>query len=279
MAYFLYEAHRDGLNSSLRRQVIEREFNEATGPMFSVYWDNSPSNQRIVLLVLALRALTRPEADFKRGDSLSDLKRYYQRAERTLAALEKRGLILVDIESENRYRPFSVVFCHWIIDVLAARPGDSNLWRQWQQDYRQPLNQLPLETQQRIRALLPRLNGIYCELIGHWLLDSNTIQSTISLLETFGSRFRQMPGTLVYDWGPVEPEAGPKPAPAAQAVDEEDEASLLGQLSAATKQLDRLNLRAARYTGRTLPAGLAQEIRETNRQIKILEDRLRDLIS
>ena len=258
LGYHLYEAHRDGLEPEARRQYIEEKFYEGTGPMFSVYWEYSPPYQRIMLVVLALRALAR--ADFNEGDTLDDLKQFYQRAERTLSSLEKRSLILDDDAVPNRYRPFSVVFCRWIADDLVAHTGDSNVWLQWQQDNRDQLGSLSFGVQQRVKRILPRLSSAHCDSIGEWLLNRGTVNQAVSLLERFLDQYKQ-PATV-----PVSSNRLP-------------EQDLLRQLSELKRHLARLNLRSARYTGSTIPEDLARDIRETRRQIKEIEDYLSGLVS
>lgn len=277
ICYLLYEAYEENKSPQQRRRYVDEMFYAEVGAMFSVYWQHSSANQQILLVVMALRALAR--GALKQGDTVEELKQFYHRAERTVLALDKRGLILDDDSLPKRYRPFSLVFCDWVADDLVAGTGDATVWLEWQQENATQLGKLPLSTQQRVLSILPRLNSAHTGSIGHWLFNRSTVNQAVRLLEDFLHQYKQTPGQRSPSPEHRGQSQADQPDLITPAGSEMRMDNLVGRLASYNEQLDRLNLRAARYSGRGLPADLERQINDMQEKIKDIEERLRQLMS
>lgn len=266
---FLYEAYRQVEDTQLRRRLLNAEFREKAAPVFSDYWHHSPADQRVVLTIKALRHLERG-GGVGGGDTLEQLKRFYGGVERTLLALEKRGLILAERGDTMRYRPFSLVFCDWVADELIARTGDETAWNNWQAGQTERLNKLPAETKQRVMGLMPYLNSTHADSIGDWLLNLSTVNLAIPLLENFFGSYQKYVSNR-----PAAPDVAPPPAPSVG--DSTRIQHLRRQLTIYTQNLNKLEEQEAQHGILNTPTNLRNEIDATRSKIEEIKQELEEL--
>lgn len=275
--FFLYEAYRRKSDAQLRRRFLNAEFREKAAPMFSDYWRHSSTDQRVLLTVMALQHLKRG-GGISGGDTLEQLKRFYVGAERTSLALEKRGLVLAEMDQTTRYRPFSLIFCDWVADELVARTGDEAVWIEWQAMQADRLNKLSVEVRQRVLGLLPYLNSTHAGSIGDWLLNPSTVNRAVSLLENFLGNYQQYrssrPVAPVADT-PLVPDdvTAPMPYPMEDRIQD-----LRQQLDVYRRNLSKLELQVAQY-GDLLnaPIDLQNRVEATKSKIGEIERELEKL--
>jgi hypothetical protein len=120
--YDAYQAHPGESETQARRRLLERELREEAAPAFSDYWYHSPNDQRTLLAILSHHRREQGEA----GYTLQELSNLYVGAESTLAALEKRGLILASDAGalEARYRLLSPALSTWIEGEVSRPPQE-----------------------------------------------------------------------------------------------------------------------------------------------------------
>ncbi|HET8630633.1 MAG TPA: CHAT domain-containing protein [Thermomicrobiales bacterium] len=159
----LFGAHSEGLDPAARLAALERAFRAATAPHLAEYWRQADLHERIVLAALA--CLARAEGGDGRGARGAELRALYPHADRALARLVGRGLVVARGEG---YAPVTPVFGDWVIDEL-ARPAAG-----------------PPEGGGASGALdraLPRLGGPYRDLARAWAGDPPIRPAVVSLLQ------------------------------------------------------------------------------------------------
>ncbi len=278
---FLYEAYRRTDDVQLRRRFLNADFREEAASLFRDYWHHSTADQRVLLTVMSLLHLEqveRRDSDTK-GDTLEQLKQFYSGVERTLPALEKRGLVLAEAGETTHYRPFSLVFCDWVADELKAGIDGEAVWNRWKAKQRERLKKLPTEARRRVLDLSSRLNSACADSIGNWLLNPSTVNSAVSLLENFLDDYQKYMSRR-----PVAPTTDPLLASGSMTKSSsrstEDSTRiqhLHGQLEIYQRNLNSLEVRGAQHSILNIPLALQNEIEATKRKIAEIKQELEDL--
>lgn len=274
---FLYEAYCQTEDTQLRHRFLNAEFREKATPVFSDYWHHSPEDQRVLLTIKSLRHLERG-GGVVGGDTVEQLKHLYGGAERTLLALEKRGLILAERRETIRYRPFSLIFCDWVTDELIARTGDEATWNRWQAGQIERLNKLPTEAKQRVLGLLSHLNSVHADSIGDWLLNPSTIGLAIPLLENFLGSYQKYVSNRPITPSPNPPEIYDAVEVSPSLMESSPRIQhLRRQLERYTQNLNKLEEREAQHGIFDVPLDIQNKVEATKQKIEEIRDELEEL--
>lgn len=274
----MYEGYNAYPNQQQRQQYVEHEFRTETAPMFSVYWQHSTASQRVLLVVLALRALIAHKGS--QGATIADLKRYHHRAEQTILDLVKRGLALDDGGTIRRYQLISDGFARWIADELVSRTGDADFWQAWCRERVDQLNNLTAKTRSQVLNLLSSLNKDMADSLGMWLLNPRTVNNAVALLKNFQRRddkhVSPQPQTTT-----SEPFAVTAQESAVSTSVDEEFNKLSQHLVDSKQELRILRQRAARYKvqNSVVPLSLEEDIARLTDHIESIKQQMHALIT
>ncbi len=202
--HHLYAAHQQGLDDAARRQFVIDKVHSEAEPIFQDYWQNSSDAQKILLTVMAMRALEqqvgkdtlaelagagggdysgRGPASKTGEDTVNNLERFYVRAGQSVEDLERRGLVAKNPETSGYYL-FSNQLAELIAEEITGDVDDLRGWRDWQKD-ESLAGALPLELQETLSRVVHRLNPTYRLTLGRWLLEPTTAAPALALVENF----------------------------------------------------------------------------------------------
>jgi hypothetical protein len=179
MACFqLYEAYRLELDAGERQAFLADQFQAQSDSHFVDLWDNSTDPHKIVLTAAALlesRAGASPQF------SRRDLLRVYSQAEPSIAALERRGLIM---RTDADYRLFSSALGPWIVGRIAAELDDRQKYPDWLAQHQEARAQVRGWRKKRLREVLPKVGSRYRHLVLAWASDPESLAAMARLLQT-----------------------------------------------------------------------------------------------
>ncbi|RME69877.1 MAG: hypothetical protein D6784_17650 [Chloroflexi bacterium] len=285
-SHHLFSAYQQGMSAEERRQhVLSRTHDEAE-PMLLDYWQNSTDSQKILLTVMALRAMERDvgrdslkEASTTgskpvAGDTIECLERFYVRAEAAVHDLLDRGLV-VNRDDEG-YKLFSSELGHMVASKIVGDTEDLRGWRNWQKE-ETLLGVLPTDVQGLIGELVRYLNPDYRQLFGNWLLEPVTAKNTLKLLQNFldyyedyraGTKLPGRPPADKVDWSTT-----------VEALDQQQKEQLIlslkKQIVQHTGNLNKLKEEAATYgSPSSAPLKLQNDIDAIETALAELEEEL-----
>lgn len=200
--HHLFTAHQQDLPDAGRRQFVIDKMRSEAEPVFQDYWQNSSDGQKILLTVMAMRALEQQvgkdtlaelagpghRTDYSgRGpsgeDVVDNLERFYLRAGQAIEELERRGLVVKNPETSGYYL-FSNQLGEVIAEEITGDIDDLRGWRDWQKD-ESLTGVLPLELQETLSRVVHHLNPAYRITLGRWLLEPTNAASALALVENF----------------------------------------------------------------------------------------------
>ena len=158
--------------------ALTEQFRDEAIPHLMDYWDNSDDYEKIVLTAAALLVLT---ANPMREFTLQDLQGLFARGEPTIRRLDKRGLLM---SHDGRYRLFSSMFGPWILSQITAELSEEQSYHEWLAENRAPVERITGKQGGRLKEILPKVRASYRQLIITWASDPQTVNATVSLLNT-----------------------------------------------------------------------------------------------
>jgi hypothetical protein len=135
--------------------------------------------------VLTAAALLERGAGQSPGLTMRDLQRVYSRAEPSIAALERRGLIM---RTDAGYRLFSSALGPWIVDQIVAELDDQQRFPDWLAEHTDARSQVRGWRKKRLREVLPRIGPGYRQLILAWASDPQSVAAMARLLKSVLSK-------------------------------------------------------------------------------------------
>jgi hypothetical protein len=174
----LFEAHRQGLDAAARKDFLASRFEAEAVPHFVDLWGNSSDPHKIVLTAAALlERRTGQPPEFTMGD----LQRVYSRAEPSVAALERRGLVM---RTDAGYRLFSAALGPWIVDQIVAELDDRQSFPDWLAQNAGARSQVSGRRNKPLREVLPKIGPRYRQLILAWASDPQSVIAMAGLLKS-----------------------------------------------------------------------------------------------
>lgn len=174
----LFEAHRQGLDAAARESFLADRFQAEAAPHFVDLWGNSSDPHKIVLTAAAL--LER-QAGQPPGFAMGDLQRVYSRAEPSMAALERRGLVM---RTGAGYRLFSSALGSWIVGQIMAELDDRQSFPDWLAQNEAARSQVRGRRNKPLREVLPKIGPRYRQLILAWASDPQSVAAMAGLLQS-----------------------------------------------------------------------------------------------
>jgi AAA-like domain len=174
----LFETYRQGLDAATRKDFLASRFQAEAVPHFVDLWGNSSDPHKIVLTAAALlerRAGQPPEF------TMGDLQRVYSRAEPSMAALERRGLVM---RTDAGYRLFSSALGRWIVDQIVAELDDRQSFPDWLAQNKGARGQVRGRRNKALREVLPKIGPRYRQLILAWASDPQSVTAMAGLLKS-----------------------------------------------------------------------------------------------
>ena len=147
-------------------------------PHFVDLWGNSSDPHKIVLTAAAL--LER-QAGQPPGFAMGDLQRVYSRAEPSMAALERRGLVM---RTGAGYRLFSSALGSWIVGQIMAELDDRQSFPDWLAQNEAARSQVRGRRNKPLREVLPKIGPRYRQLILAWASDPQSVAAMAGLLQS-----------------------------------------------------------------------------------------------
>ena len=141
-------------------------------------WGNSSDPHKIVLTAAAL--LER-QAGPPAGFTMGGLRHVYSRAEPSVAALERRGLVM---RADDAYRLFSSALGPWIVGQIAAELDDPRSFQEWLAQDGAARSQVRGRRNKQLREVLPKVGPRYRQLILAWASDPQSVVAMAGLLKS-----------------------------------------------------------------------------------------------
>jgi AAA-like domain len=174
----LYDAHGLGLGAAEREAFLAERFEAEAAPHFIDLWGNSSDPHKIILTAAAL---LESRSGRPPGFTMKDLRRVYSRAEPTMTALERRGLIMRDGEG---CRLFSSALGPWIVHQLVAELGEQQSFPEWLAQHGDARDQVKgfQVKKRRLRQVLPKIGPEHRQLVLAWAKDPASVSAMAKLL-------------------------------------------------------------------------------------------------
>ena len=174
----LFEAYCLDLDETAREGFLAERFHAEAVPHFMDLWGNSSDPHKIALTAAAL--LER-QAGQAAGFTMGDLRHVYSRAEPSVAALERRGLVM---RTDDAYRLFSSALGPWIVGQIAAELDDQRSFRDWLAQDGTARSQVRGRRNKQLREVLPKVGPRYRQLILAWASDPQSVVAMAGLLKS-----------------------------------------------------------------------------------------------
>lgn len=177
--YFLFEGYSINLAPDERIKFLNKGFREEASPHLDNYWHNSYDNEKIVLAALALMQ----HQNRKIGGhtfNLKQLQDLYARSEQTLSHLEKRGLVVNEMDT---YMLLNSSFAEWIFGEITDTMHDNQSYEDWLKSNKSTMERLSSKVINELSEILPKISSNYRELIISWVSDPKNLFMTIGLLK------------------------------------------------------------------------------------------------
>lgn len=176
---FLFEAYSKNLCPNDRAAFLKKAFRQQATPQLDDYWRISDDQEKIVLTMLALLELQLKKVG-ERSFSLRELQDLYMHSTQTLRKLEKRGLLMYQV---NSYSLFNSSFGEWICNEITNTVQDQQSYNDWLTSKKGVMEHLSSKTKSELGEILPKINGKYRDLIITWVSDPKNLITVAALLK------------------------------------------------------------------------------------------------
>jgi hypothetical protein len=168
----LFSAYPKNSKQEERVIALYKGFREEIAGHLAFYWHNSDDHEKIVLMALTLLEGQR------RGDSsyfsIRQLQDLYVHADRTLAHLEQRGLVVCE---KDAFSLFNQSLGEWIWNEITDTRHNRRSYKEWFAANKgvDHLKNFPKTTRQDWDKLRPKIKEEYRDLMLHWLVEPGVL--------------------------------------------------------------------------------------------------------